>query len=160
VCSSDLGHECINWCSASSGSPQNGTTTTQCTNGSCPNALFVTGLNDWNSTDMNTLWAKPKATNDPCPAGYRVPTQGELTSLNTSFTTKNSTGAYGSPVKMTAANFRDSGNGLLNTVGSGNYWSSTYMSTNKAYFLGFNSSSSSVSNNYRAYGLSVRCVAN
>ncbi|MCX6247447.1 MAG: hypothetical protein NTW10_06915 [Bacteroidetes bacterium] len=158
------GHQCITWTSSTSGTPQNGTTTTQCTGGTCANALFVYSNADWNSTTNNLLWRlPPKGDNDPCPSGYRVPSIAELETLRLSFSTNNAAGAFGSPVKLTMPSGRNYFDGnLYGSVGSqGSYWSTTIYDANNVYQLMFASSSGSTTNwFFKATGYSVRCIAN
>ena len=157
------GHQCINWTSSSMGTPQNGTTYTQCSNGICPDALFVIGTDDpydWNTPTNNTLWnGATKGANDPCPAGYRVPTYGELTALSNTFNPQNYNGAFSSPVKMVAAGARIYNVGIVSYAPSlGNYWSSTTMGDEFARNMIFYNNSNYMNINYRAHGMSVRCI--
>jgi hypothetical protein len=114
---------------------------------------------DWLSTPDITRWnGATKGVHDPCPAGYRVPTELELNDLDASFATQNAAGAFGSPVKMPVAGRRLSSNAALNSVGSnGSYWSST-VSGDNAWNLIFNSSTSDILTSGRANGYSVRCI--
>jgi len=41
---------------------------------------------DWRSSQDNTLWSNPKTVNDPCPAGWRVPTVKEWESITSGST--------------------------------------------------------------------------
>jgi uncharacterized protein (TIGR02145 family) len=114
---------------------------------------------DWRSPSSNNLWQGVNGTNNPCPAGFRVPTAGELSTLFSSFTTQNSAGAYASPLKLPMAGRRnDTGAGSLVNVGSyGYYWSSTGSGARASSGL-FDSSSANVNSNDRSYGYSVRCI--
>jgi uncharacterized protein (TIGR02145 family) len=162
-------HQCISWINSYAGTPQNGTTLTQCPNGTCPNALFVqrnTNPEDWSNPFINNLWDASGGINNPCPAGYRVPTQDELTSLNTWVTSNyggNSAGFFASPLKMPVAGFRNCRNGIITDAGNnGFYWSSTGGGTGSALALGFftYTYSSRVTYGSSADGNSIRCIAN
>jgi hypothetical protein len=67
------GHQCITWTASNTGIPLNPTTSTQCSLGTCSNALFVTrntSTYDWNIPESDILWMGAlKGTNDPCPTG-------------------------------------------------------------------------------------------
>jgi len=119
--------------------------------------LFITEGNspfDWLATQDNSLWQGVSGTNNPCPAGYRVPTEAELAALNVS----NATEAFGSPLKLPVAGGRDGSVGTFPNVGSsGYYWSSTVSGTSARY-LDFASSFGSILTSNRANGLSVRCL--
>jgi hypothetical protein len=102
-----------------------------------------------------------KGTNDPCPTGYRVPSQAELTDLKNSFSPQSAEGAFLSPLKMPVAGIRSALSGLLEVPGSfGDYWSSTSSGFNNAIYLKFFTGFTELYPNYRAYGFSVRCIAN
>ena len=129
------------------------------------------GGTTWNSSDApGNTWEKA---NDPSPAGYRVPTKEELESLeNTTYVTHEWTEingingylctdkATGASLFLPAAGYRDYSSGsLFNAGSSGLYWSSTPSTTTVAYSLYFNYNYFYVVYSYRAYGFSIRCVA-
>jgi uncharacterized protein (TIGR02145 family) len=145
----------------SSTTSTNATTAVPNTGGSW-DGQFITEPNspdDWLATQDNSLWQGVSGTNNPCPAGYRVPTEAELSDLDASFgSQQNAAGAFSSPVKMPMAGYRFNSSGNLFQVGfTGNYWSST-VSGISARTLYFFSTSSSIVNYERAFGFSVRCI--
>ena len=122
----------------------------------------VTG---WNSSNNRAAWT---AANDPCPQGWRVPTSVELTNLrNQPYTWTQRNGVNGrlfgiapNQVFLPAAGHRAADNGALFEVGNwGDYWSSTPRDGGNGLFFHFYSNRSGVFTLYRAYGFSVRCVA-
>jgi len=120
------------------------------TNGSSPY--------DWRNPQNDNLWQGVSGTNNPCPSGYRLPTEAEWEAERTSWSSNNAAGAFASPLKLPVAGSRSRSNGSLSSVGSlGNYWSSTVDGTLSRYLL-FYSSSADMFSSYRAYGLSVRCL--
>ena len=134
-------------------------------------------VSGWNQTVApNGSWSDAmKTANDPCPKGYRVPTLSEWQGvLNTALNSRNFIGSnwsntstnyttglrFGSSLFLPAAGYRDSSSGELYVRGNdGYYWSSTEISSSDAWTLGFNSSSALTLNINRAYGFSVRCIA-
>ena len=80
------------------------------TNGTTPN--------DWLSTQDDTRWGATKTANDPCPTGYRVPTETELNAERLLFATSNAAGAFGSVLKLPVAGYRSGSTGALVDVGT------------------------------------------
>jgi uncharacterized protein (TIGR02145 family) len=122
---------------------------------------FITsnsGNYDWRSPQNDNLWQGINGVNNPCPSGYRLPTNAELDAERLSWSQDNSAGAFASPLKLPRAGFRDYSNGSLNDVGNvGNYWSSTVSGT-YSRSLRFLSSNAIMITNYRVYGFTVRCL--
>jgi hypothetical protein len=122
---------------------------------------FITvnsGNYDWRSPQNDNLWQGVNGVNNPCPSGYRLPTNAELDSERLSWSANSSAGAFASALKLPMAGARYSSNGSLYFVGSlGDYWGST---VNGAYAsdLVFGSSDAFVDDDNRAIGFSVRCL--
>jgi uncharacterized protein (TIGR02145 family) len=122
--------------------------------------LFVTNSNppvDWRDPQNDDLWQGESGTNNPCPIGYRLPTETEwATQRNFS----NSTGAYNSLLKWTVGGQRQY-NAALNAVGTiGYYWTSTVSTTNTQRVRRYNitATGGGPNNGERAYAYSVRCI--
>ncbi len=156
-------HQCITWASSYLGTPVNGVTTTTCSSNTPPNALFVKTLAspwDWRVPQNNSLWQGTAGINNPCPSGYRLPTNAEFIAEVATWTTKNTVGAFGSSLKWVMAGYRDFPDGAIYNAGySGGYWSSTINST-KAMALWFSPTEGYTVDDYRAVGYSVRCIKN
>jgi hypothetical protein len=118
-----------------------------------PNAPF-----DWRSPQNTNLWQGVSGVNNPCPSGYRIPTEQELDAERLSWSANNSIGAFNSPLKITLAGNRGNGAGSLFGVGgNGNYWSSVISSTSSRYLL-FDGSLANMTTNIRGLGFSIRCI--
>jgi uncharacterized protein (TIGR02145 family) len=137
------------------------TTTTLSSTDQPAHGDFITAPNgnyDWRSPQNDNLWQGINGVNNPCPSGYRLPTNAELDAERLSWSQDNSAGAFASPLKLPVAGGRSLGDGSLANVGSsGYYWSSAVNGT-YALYLGFGSSNASMSNSSRADGFSVRCL--
>jgi hypothetical protein len=135
------------------------TTSTTVTSAAAGHGDFITAGsatdNNWTTfADRDTLWQS--GLNDPCPTGYRIPTEAELQTELDAFSSSDTDGAF-SALKLPLAGRRYD-NGALRSVGSnGGYWSSTVSGTS-ARFLYFHSSNAGMGNLNRAYGHSVRCI--
>jgi uncharacterized protein (TIGR02145 family) len=135
-----------------------------------PNTDAIGGWNITAAADGS--WTDDaKTANDPCPAGFRVPTKAQwdavlfnnaLTNVGT-WTTSNTNYSSGKMIGnklfIPAAGGRYENDGALGNRGSlGYYWSSSESDSILAWGLLFGSSN--VTNNYyRTSGKSVRCVA-
>ena len=155
------GHQLITRTNATTGAAVNGTTTTLSSTDTPGNALFIkngTAPNDWRSGQNVNLWQGVNGTNNPCPSGYRLPTQGELDAERLSWTTQDPAGAFASLLKLPVAGYRNYSDGLPGSTGSGGfYWSST-ISSGSSLRLRFNSIVADMLVNVRAGGASVRCI--
>jgi hypothetical protein len=112
---------------------------------------------DWRSTANNNLWQGVNGTNNPCPSGYRLPTETEWVAERLSWISQNAVGAFATTLKLPAAGirrFNDGGFDLVNT--GGRYWSSTVSSPYSRYF--YFDSNADMFTDARAYGASVRCI--
>ena len=138
-----------------------GTTATLATSDTPGHGNFITNGSspwDWRSPQNDNLWQGVSGTNNPCPSGYRLPTEAEWNAERTSWSSNNAAGAFTSPLKLPVAGFRIDSSGSLGNVGSrGSYWSSTVDGT-CSRFLDFYSSNAAMSSILRAYGISVRCL--
>lgn len=113
---------------------------------------------DWLTPQDDNLWQGVSGTNNPCPSGYRLPTEAEWEAERTSWSSNNAAGAFASPLKLPVAGYRSRSSGSLGSVGSdGSYWSSTVDGT-YSRSLNFSSSYAGMSSDDRAYGTSVRCL--
>jgi len=115
--------------------------------------------------------------NDPCPAGYRVPTIEELQSVYASYVTSEWTtrnGVYGrkfsdstngASIFFPAAGFRDNVNGILGLNDGGYYWSSSSVLYTPSDALSMTFGPSDWNHGlaplrlWRASGCVLRCVA-
>jgi len=128
-------------------------------------------VSGWDSSvPTGTAWEK---SNDPSPAGWRVPTFDEIKKLfdtekvSNEWTIQNGVNGRKFTDKTTnksiflpAAGYRNNSAGTLYGVGSfGFYWSSTAYDTLNAYYLNFGSGNAVWNYDDRRSGRSVRAVA-
>ncbi|MCK4946310.1 MAG: hypothetical protein KAS59_08625, partial [Alphaproteobacteria bacterium] len=114
---------------------------------------------DWRDPQNDNLWQGVSGVNNPCPSGWRIPTDAELEAERVSWSSNDYNGAYASPLKLPATGSRDSSDGSLYDVGShGRYWSSMLNGT-RARYLFFSTEVYTYMISYsRARGFSVRCI--
>jgi uncharacterized protein (TIGR02145 family) len=113
---------------------------------------------DWRSPQNDNLWQGVNGVNNPCPSGYRLPTEAELNAERLSWSSNNAAGAFASPLKLPMTGSRHAVHGTLGDVGSvATYWSSTFSGTSSRR-LYFHSSTAVMNADGRADGNSVRCI--
>jgi uncharacterized protein (TIGR02145 family) len=113
---------------------------------------------DWTNPPNDNLWQGATGINNPCPAGFRVPTQEEWLTERGTWSSKDSAGAFASPLKLVTTGYRDfSSDGTVLNVDNGLYWSSTVVGS-KARYLYFDDGSYFMLDSNRANGLTVRCL--
>jgi len=111
---------------------------------------------DWLQTQDGSLWQGVDGVNNPCPPGFRLPTETEWDNESQSWSTDDD--AFGSPLKLSDAGRRLTPDASLNQVGTdGIYWSSTVNGAN-GRALHIKSTTVNVGNRRRALGATVRCI--
>jgi len=155
----------LQWGRALDGHQGTGTTSTIATT-PLPNAgnswdgLFIlSGIspNDWLLPQDNNLWQGVTGTNNPCPEGFRIPTEAEWEAERLSWTSNDPVGAFASPLKIPIAGNRSYSNGTV-TYGTGNYWSSTVSNQGAVRLLLMEGYANIAAANARATGFSIRCI--
>ncbi|OCA71091.1 hypothetical protein BBH99_03385 [Chryseobacterium contaminans] len=160
------GHDLIKWTASNAGAGVYGTTNVRTDIPSNP--LFITAGGDWRTDagTSTTLWQNSTSTNNPCPIGFKVPSQSQIQSYLSSAGISNGiTGAAASKLGLTAAGTRVSTSGDISPVTTGTsglYWSSTAgsLSSPSAFALqiGQFGSPSATFGASKAQGISVRCI--
>jgi formylglycine-generating enzyme required for sulfatase activity len=53
---------------------------------------------DWRNPQNDNLWQGVSGTNNPCPSGYRLPTEAEWEAERQNWSSNNTAGAFASPL--------------------------------------------------------------
>jgi uncharacterized protein (TIGR02145 family) len=120
--------------------------------------LAPSAPNDWRSGQNNNLWQGVSGINNPCPTGFRIPTQSEWAALVSAAGITNYSTAWSSTLKLTAAGRRSNAGSWYNVGSNGFYWSSSPSGTRASNLYFYSTFVSPAYANYRANGFSVRCV--
>jgi hypothetical protein len=155
------GHQLINWTGSTTGTAVNGTTTTLSTSDAPVDSLFIKMPNtpyDWRSGQNDNLWQGVNGINNPCPAGYRVPTETELDAERASWSNNNAAGAFASPLKLPLTGYRSHDDGVFVYVSTYGYLLSSTVIDIESRVLYFSSNASAMFPGRRGHGLSVRCI--
>ena len=112
----------------------------------------------WLVPQNDNLWQGVNGVNNPCPIGYRLPTETELENERQGWSQNNGAGAFASTLRFPSGGSRDGYDGSLFNVGNIGLYLSSSVSSFEVRTLGFNSSQASFSGYHRALGGSVRCL--
>ncbi len=158
------GHQLINWTASNAGVSVNGSTTNISTIDLPGHSSFIVipiSSIEWRNPQNANLWQGASGINNPCPAGFRVPTKNEWQAELTALSITNTASAYNSILKLPVAGYRTYNKGTLyNTASYSYYWSSTHGTYYGSDYLSFGRSSASTYNTNGANGYSVRCIQN
>ncbi len=164
------GHASINWImgqesiGVSAGTAVNGVTQDHFNTDSPNSALFVAddqGIYDWRDPQNDNLWQGVSGINNPCPIGYRVPTQAEFQAELAAYSITGTTSAFNSIHKFPIAGDRAFDSGAVRDQGLDSaYWTST-IDNNDSFMVRIESAAvySNIGNG-RSGGHSVRCIKN
>jgi hypothetical protein len=137
-----------------------------------------TTTNDWRNNQNDGLWQGVAGTNNPCPKGFRLPTDLEVRAERLTWSSQSHTGAFNSVLKLPLAGYRDINGDILSIAQGSAYgfiWTSSdsgtsptagdpyiqYKSDALAYNNPGDNPASAFENPYdRARGYSVRCIKN
>jgi hypothetical protein len=123
------------------------------------NFILTIGNDDWRNPQNNNLWQGVNGINNPCPIGYRIPTEAEWEAERKTWGIfSNTTGAINSPLKLPAGGTRHSNSGSI--VDSGGWvgnWASDVdgiAARSTSYYSG----GGGLVSHHRALGRAVRCI--
>jgi len=158
----EAGGDLYQWGRAADGhQKRNSTVTSTLSNSDQPgHGWFILSPNspfDWRRNQNNNFWQGLDGINNPCPEGYRIPTEAEWNQERLSWSTTNSNGAFNSPLKLVVSGFRTRSGQLSNVGFIGKYWSST-ISGIRVRHLDFFSGNARILDYERGSGMSVRCI--
>jgi len=118
------------------------------------------GSNWYNGANPDTLWQGVSGINNPCPAGFRLPTAAEWSAVIATVGITNSATAFASVLKLPAAAVRWS-NGSLYDAGvgaNGLYWSSTISGVSYSNYYDDVPTGAGINSHIRIEAMSVRCI--
>jgi len=133
-----------------------------------PNDLWIVptdGSNDWLVTANNTLWTGANPATNPCPTGFRIPTEAEWQAERNTWSSGTAAGAFASPLKLTLpgmlTGFGSSGATYTAKDSFGQYQTQTAFSNGGVRYFGINSGNAWFDQNYvKSHGMPCRCIKN
>lgn len=159
------GHQLVTRSSAADGTPVNGTTNPaewSLSPTDVPgHSLFILNSSpptDWRLDYNDKLWQGANGINNPCPAGWRIPTRAEweaekLTSLSVGFNN----------LKLTYTGYRFSGDGNVYAMLLWGYYHTSTITANnpgQSDYFRMNTTTGEVRTMGRAGGMACRCIRN
>lgn len=140
----------------------------QCRNSSTTSALsntlqpshgfFITtnGGTDWTAIQNDNAWQSATFINNPCPLGYRLPTDAEFEEERLSWSSQ-----FNSPLKLPMSGIRGTGGGIGGEGNMGTYWTMTVSaSLGRSRAITISDGTIYMHNENKSSGLSVRCIKN
>ena len=113
---------------------------------------------DWLTVSDDNLWQGVNGINNPCPLGFRLPTEAELEAERLSWTSNDAAGAFESPLKLTIGGARSRMSGAIGNVGTFVGYRTSDLNGLQSRMLGISLTTSFMGDRDRADGNCVRCI--
>jgi len=121
---------------------------------------FILANSDWLTVSDDNLWQGVNGINNPCPLGFRLPTEDELEAERLSWTSNDAAGAFASPLKLTIGGARSRMSGAIGNVGAFVGYRTSDLDGLQSRILGISLTTSLMGDRDRADGNCIRCIKN
>ena len=119
---------------------------------------FILASSDWLTVSDDNLWQGVNGINNPCPQGFRLPTESECEEERLSWTTNDAAGAFASPLKLTIGGARSRMSGAIGNVGTFVGYRTSTLNGTQSRLFGISLTTSLMADRDRADGNCVRCI--
>jgi len=119
---------------------------------------FILANSDWLTVSDDNLWQDVNGINNPCPLGFRLPTEAELEAERLSWISNDAAGAFASPLKLTIGGARSRMSGAIGNVGTFVGYRTSDLNGLQSRMLGISLTTSLMGDRDRADGNCVRCI--
>ena len=138
---------------------RNSAITTLLSNSTNPNhSFFILGSSNWMVNQIDDLWQVSNGINNPCPQGFRLPTEQEFEAERNTWTSNNAEGAFNSPLKLSIGGARSRMSGQIGNVGTFVGYRTSTINGDKVRLLGVSLSDSFMGSRDRSDGNCIRCI--
>ena len=138
---------------------RNSSTTSILSTTNSPNhSDFILANSDWLTVSDDNLWQGVNGINNPCPLGFRLPTEAEIEAERLSWTSNDAAGAFASPLKITIGGARSRMSGSIGNVGTFVGYRTSDLNGLQSRMLGISLTTSLMGDRDRADGNCVRCI--
>jgi len=121
-------------------------------------SLFILANNDWRSPANDSLWQGVDGINNPCPPGFRLPTESEFEAEFQSWTSSDAVGAFNSPLKLTLTGARSRMSGQIGNVGTFAGYRTSTVDGDASRVMGIGINNAQMGTRERADGNCIRCI--
>ena len=119
---------------------------------------FILANSDWLTVSDDNLWQDVNGINNPCPLGFRLPTEAELEAERLSWISNDAAGAFASPLKLTVGGARSRMSGAIGNVGTFVGYRTSDLNGLQSRMLGISLTTSFMGDRDRADGNCIRCI--
>jgi len=134
------------------------TSSTVATTSNPGHANFIMGADDWINPSDDTLWQGISGVNNPCPAGFRIPTEAEWEEERATWPSNDAAGALATVLKLPIPGGRSRMSGAIGNVGTFAGYRTSNLNGADSRNFGISLSTAMMGNRTRADGNSVRCI--
>jgi hypothetical protein len=119
---------------------------------------FILCDSDWLQTADDNLWQGLNGVNNPCPMGYRLPTQEEFEEESGTWASSDAEGAFNSVLKLTLGGARSRVTGAIGNVGTFVGYRTSTLNGNQSRVMGVSLTNSMIGERDKGDGNCVRCI--
>ena len=119
---------------------------------------FILGSSDWLLNPNDNLWQGELGENNPCPQGFRLPTEEEFEAERLTWTTNDANGAFESPLKLPVGGARSRMSGAIGNIGTFVGYRTSTISGYEVRLMGIALSNAFMGTRDRADGNCIRCI--
>jgi uncharacterized protein (TIGR02145 family) len=122
--------------------------------------LITNSPYDWRTPQNDNLWQGVTGINNPCPSGFRLPTDAEWETERLSWSSNDAAGAFSSPLKLVLAGERAAPNGTVYLAGIAGLYASSSIDGfyRRTLWIEADFNTEVLTLFGRGVGVSVRCI--